>query len=68
MPAVNWNWKWFRLATLVALLAGGAGCGGLQAGKSISPATFLLPGLLKYEAPPVPDAVPVLSGPLLTQN
>jgi hypothetical protein len=29
-----------------------AGCGGIHASKSISPATFLLPGLLKADPPP----------------
>ena len=34
----------FMLA-VTALL--GAGCGGIRASKSVSPATFLLPGILK---------------------
>jgi hypothetical protein len=33
-----------------------AGCGGIRASKSISPATFLLPGLLQVD-PPSPPAV-----------
>jgi hypothetical protein len=37
----------------LALLFLGVGCGGLHVSKSISPATFLLPGLLKADPPPV---------------
>jgi len=29
-----------------------AGCGGIRASKSISPASFFLPGLLKADPPP----------------
>jgi hypothetical protein len=66
---VKWNWKWFRSATLVALLAVGAGCSGIHASKSISPATFLLPGLLKNEAPAAQDSIPAAPpGELLAQN
>jgi hypothetical protein len=36
-------------ATLLAL---GAGCSGINMSPSVSPATFLLPGLLKAEPPP----------------
>lgn len=36
----------FSLLTLVALVASfGIGCGGLSASQSVSPASFLLPGL-----------------------
>jgi hypothetical protein len=37
--------------TCVALLLVGAGCSGINMSKSISPATFLLPGLLKADPP-----------------
>jgi hypothetical protein len=40
-----------RLAVLPALLVLAAGCGGITATKSISPATFLLPGLLQADPP-----------------
>jgi len=30
----------------------GAGCSGIAASESVSPATFLLPGLLKADPPP----------------
>ena len=36
----------------------GAGCSGINASKSISPADFLLPGLLQADPPPAhPDRV-----------
>lgn len=58
LPAVKWDWKWFRTAALVAVVAFGAGCSGIRASHSISPASFFLPGLLKYEAPTKQDAIP----------
>jgi hypothetical protein len=68
VPPMKWNWKWFRGAMLVALLAFGAGCSGIHASKSISPATFLLPGLLKNEAPAAQDSIPAAPpGELLAQ-
>ena len=43
--------------TLPALLLFVAGCGGITASKSISPASFLLPGLLQaVPQPPPPDS------------
>ena len=35
----------------VALALGCAGCGGINASRSVSPASFLLPGLMKADAP-----------------
>jgi hypothetical protein len=53
------NWKVLRLAALPALLLFVAGCGGFQASQSVSPATFLLPGLLKADPPrALPDLAP----------
>ncbi|HEV2394272.1 MAG TPA: hypothetical protein VG146_18120 [Verrucomicrobiae bacterium] len=46
------NWKILRLAALALLLATVAGCGGLTASKSISPASFFLPGFLQADPPP----------------
>jgi hypothetical protein len=62
------NWKWLRGAALVALLAMGAGCSGIHASKSVSPATFLLPGLLKNDAPAAQDSTPASPGELIAQN
>ena len=39
--------SWKILASLVAVALLGAGCGGISASQSVSPATFLMPGLLK---------------------
>jgi hypothetical protein len=46
------NWKILRLAAVPALMLLGAGCAGLNASQSFSPATFFLPGLLKADPPP----------------
>jgi hypothetical protein len=35
----------------VAMALCGAGCGGINASQSVSPASFFLPGLLKNDAP-----------------
>ena len=45
------------LLTATALL--GAGCGGINATQSISPASFFLPGLLKA-GPPSTNSLPVV--------
>ncbi len=48
-----------RCALLLAVLAGaGAGCSGVNASGSASPASFFLPGLLKAD-PPRPPLEPV---------
>jgi hypothetical protein len=44
------------MLALVSLL--GAGCSGINAGSSVSPASFFLPGLLKA-SPPVANPSPV---------
>jgi len=41
-----------RLGLFAAMLLMVAGCGGIRASKSISPASFFLPGLLKADPPP----------------
>jgi len=41
------------LALFSALLLLAAGCGGINASKSISPLDFFLPGLLKADPPSV---------------
>jgi hypothetical protein len=62
--------KFYRKAfpgTVVLLLAAfGAGCSGINTSHSISPATFLLPGLIQAEprkSVPIADA-PVPGAPL----
>ena len=66
---VKWNWKWLGRAGLLAVVALGAGCSGIHASKSVSPATFLLPGLLKNDAPAAQDSMPPAPpGKLFAQN
>jgi hypothetical protein len=36
---------------LAVLILFGAGCSGINTGTSVSPATFLLPGIMKTEPP-----------------
>jgi hypothetical protein len=49
---VRLNWKTLRLSLLPALLLFVAGCGGISATKSVSPASFLIPGFLQATPPP----------------
>jgi len=56
----KWNcWLWMSLS-LLALV--GSGCGGINATRTISPATFLLPGLLHNTRPA--QETPSLTEPL----
>lgn len=65
---MKWSWKWLHGVALVALVVLGAGCSGIHASKSVSPATFLLPGLMKNESPAAQDSIPVFPGQLLAQK
>ena len=48
------------MALILAGLAGlGAGCSGINASHSVSPASFLIPGLLKVEPPPADPNAPL---------
>ncbi|NBV20534.1 MAG: hypothetical protein EBS05_00845 [Proteobacteria bacterium] len=53
---MRFSWKRSLLAILPMLVIGTAGCGGFRTSQSVSPATFLLPGVPKLlqTAPPVP--------------
>jgi hypothetical protein len=56
------------MAMLLAVLALGAGCSGINASKSVSPLDFILPGLIKNGAP-AQDSMPAAPpGELLAQN
>jgi hypothetical protein len=48
---VKLNWNFILFAILPVLALSGAGCSGINAGGSVSPATFLLPGLMKADPP-----------------
>jgi hypothetical protein len=60
----NWNFTW--LAMLAALAFFGAGCGGINASQSVSPASFFLPGLLRAD-PPVATNAPVAASDMSNQ-
>ncbi len=67
--SVKWNWKWLRAAGLLAVVALGAGCSGIHASKSVSPLDFILPGLIKNDAPAAQDSMPAAPpGELLAQK
>jgi hypothetical protein len=53
---------WVGPALLLALTLS-AGCSGINASKSVSPLDFLLPGLIKNDAPApiIPDATNTLA-------
>ncbi|MGA2788336.1 MAG: hypothetical protein ABSF60_12490 [Verrucomicrobiota bacterium] len=60
---VRLDWKFSWLAMLAFMTLWGAGCSGINASGSASPATFFLPGLMKADPPaatdtPVAVAVP----------
>ena len=46
------------MTALTATALFGAGCGGINASQSVSPASFFLPGLLKNDAPTNTPAMP----------
>lgn len=56
----KWNSGLLMSLSLLALI--GSGCGGINATKTISPATFLLPGLLHNTNPA--QETPSLTEPL----
>jgi hypothetical protein len=60
---VRINRNLLALAMLVALAVGSAGCGGIYASQSVSPASFFLPGLMKAGPPSTnaPTALPETS-------
>ncbi len=60
---VRLNWFLPRLAMLALMLLLGAGCSGINAGGSVSPATFFLPGLMKAD-PPAATPAPVAAVPV----
>jgi hypothetical protein len=53
---LNWFFPW--LAMLAFVLLSGAGCSGINASGSVSPASFFLPGLMKAD-PPATNPAPV---------
>jgi len=66
-PSVTAKRKSIRDLALVALAVLAAGCSGINASHSISPASFLLPGLLKADPPPAQTA-PAETDPTLPES
>jgi len=56
---VRLNWNFLRLAMLAFVTLWGAGCSGINASGSASPASFFLPGLLKADPSPAATNAPV---------
>jgi hypothetical protein len=50
---------WLAVPAALALL--GAGCGGVNASQSVSPASFFLPGILRADPPAATNAPVALS-------
>jgi hypothetical protein len=66
-PQVRLNWSFLRLAMLASGALALAGCGGVNASQSVSPAGFFLPGLLKNDAPTnIPALTPEISTEIAT--
>ena len=70
---MRFGWKSVRLATLTASLAAlGAGCSGINTSHSVSPATFLMPGLMQTTPartlPVAPSTIVAASQPLAQAN
>jgi hypothetical protein len=57
---LNWNFLWLAMLTMLALFS--AGCGGINAGGSVSPAMFFIPGVMNT-APAATGAPMVASEP-----
>jgi hypothetical protein len=48
---VRLKWRFLCLAIPASLALLGAGCGGINASQSVSPASFFLPGIMKADPP-----------------
>lgn len=46
------NWKLARASGVLVALAFGLGCSGINTSQSVSPASFLIPGLLQVPVRP----------------
>jgi hypothetical protein len=64
---VRLNWSFLRLAMLASGALALAGCGGVNASQSVSPASFFLPGIIKSDTPTnVPALTPDISTKIAT--
>jgi hypothetical protein len=63
---VKLNWKVVFGAVFAALVLLTSGCSGINASQSVSPATFLLPGLMRADprpadpSAPLPETAPII--------
>jgi hypothetical protein len=60
---VRLNWNFPQLAMLAFVTLWGAGCSGINASGSVSPATFFMPGLMKADPPATTNAPVAVSAP-----
>jgi hypothetical protein len=60
---VRLNWNLPCLAMLVFVTLASAGCSGINAGTTVSPASFFLPGLLKADPLSATNAPVAVSAP-----
>jgi hypothetical protein len=58
---VRLNWKFLWLAMLVAFALPLSGCGGVNVGGSVSPATFFLPGVKNNVPAPAVTGAPLVA-------
>ncbi|HUE37206.1 MAG TPA: hypothetical protein VMO20_07430 [Candidatus Acidoferrum sp.] len=57
---LNWKFIWLAILLLpLPFLTGG--CGGVNAGTTVSPASFFLPGLLRNDVAPGTNAPSMMS-------
>jgi hypothetical protein len=57
--------KFLALAVMAGCVVLGSGCSGINTGTSVSPASFLLPGIMRAD-PARPDGrLPVVSEPVV---
>jgi hypothetical protein len=63
LKQVRLNWKFLRLAMLATLGLSLTGCGGVNLGGSVSPATFFLPGVMNTVPAPKTGARMIVSQP-----
>ena len=59
LATVKLNTKVGHAALLAGMVLLGVGCSGINASQSVSPATFLLPGIMQAEPPPADPAQPL---------
>jgi hypothetical protein len=50
---------WLAMLTMLALVS--AGCGGINVGGSVSPATFFLPGVMNTVPAPAATGAPMIA-------